>query len=95
MRTARRLSKERGETEPIYGEFRFKTKETWRYERRIIDYRAEVVRHPDRDPEPNPRFVVTNRKQSLKWLSEEAYCQRGDIENRIMQLSSVFTIIAG
>ncbi len=45
MRTARGLSKESGETEHIYGEFRYKTKKTWEYKRRII-YKAEVTRHP-------------------------------------------------
>jgi hypothetical protein len=85
MRTARRLSKESGETEHIYGEFRYKTKKTWRYKRRIL-YKAEVVRHPDRDPKDNPRFVVTNMKQSPRWLYEEVYCQRGDLENRIKEL---------
>jgi len=85
MRTARGLSKESGETEHIYGEFRYKTKKTWEYKRRII-YKAEVTRHPDRDPKDNPRFVVTNMKQSSKWLYEKVYCQRGDIENRIKEL---------
>ena len=85
MRTARRLSKETGATEHIYGECRYKTKKTWRYERRVL-YKAEVVRHPDRDPKDNPRFVVTNMKQSPKWLYEEVYCQRGDLENRIKEL---------
>jgi hypothetical protein len=85
MRTARRLSKESGETEHIYGEFRYKTKKTWRYKRRIL-YKAEVVRHADRDPKDNPRFVVTNMKQSPRWLYEEVYCQRGDLENRIKEL---------
>jgi len=33
--------------------------ETWKYERRIL-YKAEVTRHPNRDPKDNPRFVVTN-----------------------------------
>jgi hypothetical protein len=61
MRTVSRLWKESGETEHIYGEFRYKTKKTWRYKRRIL-YKAEVVRHPDRDPKDNPRFVVTNMK---------------------------------
>jgi hypothetical protein len=85
MRTARRLSKESGETEHVYGEFRYKTKKTWKYERRIL-YKAEVVRHPHRDPKDNPRFVVTNMKQSPQWLYEEVYCQRGDLENRIKEL---------
>ena len=85
MREARRLSKESGETEHIYGEFRYKTQKSWKYKRRII-YKAEVTRHPNRDPKDNPRFVVTNMKQSPQWLYEDVYCQRGDIENRIKEL---------
>jgi hypothetical protein len=82
MRRARRLSKKSGETEHVYGEFRYKTKKTWKYKRRIL-YKAEVTRHPNRDPKDNPRFVVTNMKQRPQWLYEQVYCQRGDIENRI------------
>src|SRR5437660_1728651 len=85
MRTARRLSKKSGETEHVYGQFRYKTKKTWKYKRRIL-YKAEVTRHPNRDPKDNPRFVVTNMKQSPQWLYEEVYCQRGDLENRIKEL---------
>ena len=85
MRKARRLSKESGETEHIYGEFRYKTQKSWKYKRRII-YKAEVTRHPNRDPKDNPRFVVTNMKQSPQWLYQDVYCQRGDVENRIKEL---------
>ena len=85
MRTARRMSKESGETEHVYGELRYQTKKTWKHKRRII-YKAEVVRHPHRDPKDNPRFVVTNMKQSPPWLYEKVYCQRGDLENRIKEL---------
>ncbi len=28
----------------------------------------------------------TNLKQSLQWLYEQVYCQRGEIENRIKEL---------
>jgi len=85
MRTARRLSKKSGETEHVYGQFRYKTKKTWKYKRRIL-YKAEVTRHPNRDPKDNPRFVVTNMQQSPQWLYEQVYCQRGDLENRIKEL---------
>lgn len=85
MRKARRRSKESGETEHVYGALRYKTKKTWKHKRRII-YKAEVVRHPDRDAKDNPRYVVTNMKQSPKWLYEKVYCQRGDLENRIKEL---------
>jgi hypothetical protein len=85
LRRARRRSKESGETEHVYGEFRYKTQKTWEHKRRII-YKAEVTRHPDHDPKDNPRFVVTNMKQSPQWLYEQVYCQRGDLENRIKEL---------
>ena len=85
MRQARRISKESGKTEHVYGALRYKTKKTWKHKRRVI-YKAEVVRHPGRDPKNNPRFVVTNMKQSPKWLYEKVYCQRGDLENRIKEL---------
>jgi hypothetical protein len=85
MVTARLQSQASGKTEHLYGELSYKTKKTWKQERRII-YKAEVVRHPERDPKDNPRFVVTNMKQSPRWIYEDVYCQRGDIENRIKEL---------
>ena len=30
--------------------------------------------------------MVTNLRQSPRWLDEEVYCQRGDLENRIKEL---------
>ena len=85
MVTARLRSQASGRTEHVYGELSYKTKKTWEKERRII-YKAEVVRHPERDPKDNPRFVVTNMKQSPRWICENVYCQRSDIENRIKEL---------
>ena len=54
-------------------------------QRRII-IKAEVVRAEGKKPKDNPRFVITNMKQSPQWLYEEVYCQRGEIENRIKEL---------
>jgi hypothetical protein len=82
---ARLLSQLNGKTEHVYGEFRYKTQKTWKYERRII-YKAEVVRYPDREARDNPRFVITNMKQQPQWIYEKVYCQRGNIENRIKEL---------
>jgi len=48
--------------------------------------KAEVVRHPGREPKENPRFVVTNLAQTPKWIYERIYCERGDAENRIKEL---------
>ena len=84
MGTARRLSRESGETEHLYSETRYAAG-TWEQRRRVI-IKAEVVRHPGRAPKDNPRFVVTNLKQSPRHLYEAIYCARGDIENRIKEL---------
>jgi len=58
---------------------------SWPWKRRVI-YKAEVVRAEGKKPKDNPRFVVTNMKQSPQWLYQEVYCQRGDLENRIKEL---------
>jgi hypothetical protein len=52
--------------------------------RRVI-MKAEVVRHPGREPKNNPRFVVTNLA-SAPTTVYQLYCQRGDMENRLKEL---------
>lgn len=84
MGTARRLSRESNETERVYGECRYAAG-TWPHKRRVI-MKAEVLRHPDRKPKDNPRFVITNLRQSPRFIYERIYCARGDIENRIKEL---------
>jgi hypothetical protein len=81
MRQARKLSRQSGETEHVYGEASYAAR-TWRHARRVI-LKAEVVRQADKPPKDNPRFVITNLQQSPQWIYEQVYCQRGDIENRI------------
>ena len=85
MKRARRKSKISGQTEHVYGECPYRTRKTWPWKRRVI-YKAEVVRTEGKKPKDNPRFVVTNMRQSPQWLYEEVYCQRGDLENRIKEL---------
>jgi len=85
MKRARRASQTWGQTEHVYGECQYRTGKTWPWKRRVI-YKAEVVRAEGKEPKDNPRFVVTNMKQSPRWLYEEVYCQRGDLENRIKEL---------
>jgi Transposase DDE domain group 1 len=85
MKRARRKSKASEQTEHVYGECRYRTHKTWRWKRRVI-YKAEVVRAEGKEPKDNARFVVTNMKQSSRWLYEKVYCQRGDLENRIKKL---------
>jgi Transposase DDE domain group 1 len=85
MIRSRHASEISGQTEHVYGECRYATKKTWPWKRRII-YKAEVVRAANKEPKDNPRFVVTNLKQSPQWIYEQVYCQRGDVENRIKEL---------
>jgi hypothetical protein len=85
MKQARRASESSQQTEHVYGKCQYRTRKTWPWKRRVI-YKAEVVRAEGKKPKDNPRFVVTNMKQSPRWLYEEVYCQRGDLENRIKEL---------
>ena len=48
--------------------------------------KAEVVQLSGRPPRDNPRFVVTNLRQTPRFLYEKVYCGRGDIENCIKEL---------
>jgi hypothetical protein len=84
MGRARRLSRESGESERVYGECRYAAR-TWSRKRRVI-IKAEVVRYPGREPKNNPRFVITNLRQGPRHVYEREYCTRGDVENRIKEL---------
>jgi hypothetical protein len=83
MGKARMLSKASGQTEHLYGETRYAARK-WKCKRRVI-IKAEVVRHPGRDPKNNPRFVVTNLPGPPDTVYH-LYCQRGDVENRLKEL---------
>jgi hypothetical protein len=73
-----------GATAHVYGDARYAAR-SWSTERRII-IKAEVVRLAGREPRDNPRFVITNLRQTPRWIYERVYCQRGEIENRIKEL---------
>ena len=75
MRRARQLSRHSGKTQHIYGEARYQAGK-WPRLRRVI-IKAEVVRAVDKNPKDNPRFVITNMKQSPQWIYEKVYCARG------------------
>ena len=83
MGKARMLSKASGQTAHLYGETRYAAK-SWKRKRRVI-IKAEVVRHPGRDPKNNPRFVVTNLPDAPETVYQ-FYCGRGDVENRLKEL---------
>ncbi len=84
MQQARKLSEESGQTEHLYGEGRYAA-ESWPAERRVI-FKAEVVRAEGKEPKDNPRFLITNLPQSPRWIYEQVYCPRGEIENRLKEL---------
>ena len=84
MRQARQRSRHSGQTEHVYGEASYAAR-TWLQPRRVI-LKAEVVRALGKKPKDNPRFLITNMKQSPRWLYRQVYCQRGEIENRIKEL---------
>jgi Transposase DDE domain group 1 len=87
MEVARLLAGLTDQTEHVYEEVRYAAG-SWKEERRVI-IKAEVVRADHKEPKDNPRFVITNMKQTPQWLYEEVYCQRGEIENRIKELHAM------
>jgi hypothetical protein len=58
---------------------------SWAAPRRAI-IKAEVVWHEGRAPRDNPRFVITNLRQTPEWIYTHVYCARGDSENRLKEL---------
>src|SRR6185369_3833581 len=83
MGKARMQSKATGQTAHLCGETRYAAR-SWTRKRRVI-IKAEVVRHPGRDPRNNPRFVVTNLAGPPEDIYQ-FYCGRGDVENRLKEL---------
>ncbi|TKB77777.1 MAG: IS1380 family transposase [Nitrospira sp.] len=77
------LSKYSGRTEHVYGETCYAAR-SWSHRRRVI-VKAEVVRLPGHDPRYNPRFVVTNLRETPATVYA-SYCQRSDMENRLKEL---------
>lgn len=84
MRAARRRSRHRRKTERVYAETRYAA-QSWSHRRRVI-IKAEVVREAGKEPQDNPRFLITHRTPGPRWIYEQVYCQRGDVENRIKEL---------
>ncbi len=72
------------ETATTYGEAAYQAR-SWSAPRRAI-LKAEVVWHHGREPRDNPRFVITNLRQTPEWIYTHVYCARGDSENRFKEL---------
>lgn len=71
-------------TTHVYGDTQYAAR-SWAGARRVI-IKAEVVHLDGREPRDNPRFVITNLRQSPRWIYEHVYCGRGEIENRLKEL---------
>jgi hypothetical protein len=72
------------ETTKTYGECQYRT-QSWPHTRRVI-IKAEITCLRGRAPIDNPRFIVTNLRQTAPWIYERIYCARGEIENRIKEV---------
>jgi Transposase DDE domain group 1 len=68
-----------GQAHRVFGEFAYAAG-SWDRERRVL---AKAEHLPG--DKANPRFVVTNLAGDPRVLYEDAYCQRGDMENRIKE----------
>jgi hypothetical protein len=87
MRKAARLYREkkggkRKKAVRVFQDVYYKTRRSWSRRRRVVA-KAEHM-----EGGANPRFVVTSikkTKRSARWIYEDLYCQRGDMENRIKE----------
>jgi hypothetical protein len=82
--TARRRSRESGQSEALFGETRYAAR-SWKKRKRRVIYKAEVVRLGERKPRDNCRYVITNLRLRPENVYK-VYRQRGDVENRIKAL---------
>ena len=88
MLVARARTWRSDQTEHVYTETDEYRAGKWSHARRVV-IKAEVVRLGDREPRDNPRFVVTNLRQTPRFIYEKVYCARGDVENRIKELKAL------
>jgi Transposase DDE domain group 1 len=71
-----------GQPERRFGDFRYRTRDSWNCARRIVG-KAEHL-----PGKANPRFIVTSlpaNAWSAQALYEQFYCARGEMENRIKE----------
>lgn len=62
----------------MFGEFQYAAG-SWKRERAVIIKAEHTLKGS------NPRFLVTNIVDDPKWLYEDLYCARGEMENRIKE----------
>ncbi len=82
MRKARLRAKRTGQPARVFADFEYRTRKSWSAKRRVIG-KAEWT-----NGEANPRFIVTNVHAAFgaaRFLYEDVYCQRGEMENRLKE----------
>jgi hypothetical protein len=87
MEQARREHLQTGRSARRFRDFHYQTVKTWSRARRVVgkaEYMAQGA---------NPRFVVTSlsaRQYEKRYLYEQLYCARGEMENRIKEQMELF-----
>ena len=79
---AKQRFEDTGKTARVYKDFRYRTRKSWSRERRVIGKAEHLAKGS------NPRFVATSfsmEKLAASAVYENAYCARGDMENRIKE----------
>jgi len=66
-----------GQTAHVYGEADYAAG-SWKRERRMI-VKAEVVPAEGKEPKDNPRFVITNMRQSPQWIDNLVAANEADV----------------
>jgi hypothetical protein len=80
LATAKQRFAQSGEASRVFAEFTYRTRTSWSRARRVIAKAEHLSRGS------NPRFVVTSLAASdIRWLYEDLYAARGDMENRIKE----------
>lgn len=82
LQQAKERFQQTGQAVRVFKDFQYKTKKSWRQERRVIG-KAEHLSKGS-----NPRFVVTSLTAEAcdaATLYEQKYCARGEMENRIKE----------
>lgn len=87
MHEARLLHQSTGQAARVFTEFSYQTRKSWSRSRRVVA-KAEYL-----DKGENPRFIVTSmtaEQWAARPLYEDAYCARGEMENRIKEQMCLF-----
>jgi Transposase DDE domain group 1 len=84
---AKRLCLATGKPARVFHDFRYRTRDSWSRERRVIGKAEHTL------DGANPRFVVTSLRRTriaARALYEDLYCARGEAENRIGEQFEMF-----